>query len=257
MSSTIQQIIDLETSQIGVIEKPINLTPYANELDAVEHPRIPRQGSAWCGTFQDWAFWKVGAIGALPMRSFSTVPAAQAYMRRGMWYADPQPGDLAFLHNAGGHGHVGYVIEVPHAGQVVTIEGNTSSGAGGSQTNGGQVAKRIRAVKFWAGFGRPDYPQPVPNDALTGLGELINAARSVTLKRGDKGIAVTVLQSRLGGLVVDGDFGGATEKSVRAFQAWYQGAQRAKGITVNAYLLQITGIVEAHTWSALLGDLAT
>jgi len=58
------------------------------------------------------------------------------------------------------------------------------------------------------------------------------------LKRGAKGDLVKELQTLLGGLTVDGDFGPKTENVVRAYQ-------KAKGLVVD-------GLVGNQTWTALL-----
>jgi hypothetical protein len=57
------------------------------------------------------------------------------------------------------------------------------------------------------------------------------------LRRGSAGVNVRYLQTALGGLKVDGQFGPITDKAVRAFQA-------AQG-------LKVDGIVGPITWSRL------
>lgn len=59
-----------------------------------------------------------------------------------------------------------------------------------------------------------------------------------TVKKGNTGKAVKVVQSILGGLTIDGKFGAKTDAAVRNFQ-------KAKGLTVD-------GIVGPKTWRALL-----
>jgi GH25 family lysozyme M1 (1,4-beta-N-acetylmuramidase) len=61
-----------------------------------------------------------------------------------------------------------------------------------------------------------------------------------TLRRGDEGQQVKVLQKLLGGLTVDGIFGAGTETAVKAYQT-------TKGLTAD-------GICGPLTWDALLGD---
>lgn len=97
---------------------------------------------------------------------------------------------------------------------------------------------KIGTWKYWAELTGVDYgdtaPAPTP------------PVGSVTLRKGDKGIAVTELQTMLsergydlGRYGIDGDFGSATEKAVRAFQ-------QASGIKAD-------GIVGSATWAALEG----
>ena len=59
-----------------------------------------------------------------------------------------------------------------------------------------------------------------------------------TLRNGDKGQQIKVLQKLLGGLDIDGEFGPLTEAAVRAYQ-------KKKGLDVD-------GIVGPKTWAALL-----
>lgn len=59
-----------------------------------------------------------------------------------------------------------------------------------------------------------------------------------TLRNGDKGQQIKVLQKLLGGLDIDGEFGPLTEAAVRAYQ-------KKKGLDVD-------GIVGPKTWGALL-----
>jgi hypothetical protein len=71
------------------------------------------------------------------------------------WTTDPSKvhaGDHAFI----GDDHQGVIYD-RDTGE--TIEGNTSSGSGGSQWNGGQVAKRNRGWGYWtSGFGLVRFP---------------------------------------------------------------------------------------------------
>jgi peptidoglycan hydrolase-like protein with peptidoglycan-binding domain len=64
-----------------------------------------------------------------------------------------------------------------------------------------------------------------------------------TLRRGDTGTAVKVLQKAIGGLTVDGVFGPLTEGRVKEYQ-------KSKGLTV-------TGVVDAKVWNALMGKTTT
>ncbi len=66
---------------------------------------------------------------------------------------------------------------------------------------------------------------------------------NVVLRRGSTGTAVKALQKALGGLVVDGSFGPATEARVKAYQ-------KTKSLLVN-------GIVDRKVWFALMGAVVT
>ncbi len=64
-------------------------------------------------------------------------------------------GDLVVLFGRGVH--VGLVREIHH-GYIVTDEGNTSSGPGGSQSNGGGTFRRVRSLNEVHGFALVNYP---------------------------------------------------------------------------------------------------
>lgn len=61
-----------------------------------------------------------------------------------------------------------------------------------------------------------------------------------TLRKGDKGVMVRVMQKLLGGLEIDGIFGTATEEVVKRFQKEHK--------------LEADGIVGQKTWAEMLSD---
>ncbi len=72
-----------------------------------------------------------------------------------------QPGDLViFQWDSGPVDHVGMFLGRDKAGGVLTVEGNTSAGSAGSQSDGGMVANRTRNAKDIAYVVRPRYPAP-------------------------------------------------------------------------------------------------
>jgi hypothetical protein len=83
--------------------------------------------------------------------------------------ADPDAGDIAYFDfpsdGVDRISHVGIVIKDNGDGTVWCIEGNTSPDDKGSQRNGGQVSKKLRAYKknpkkvmiSIVGFGRPKF----------------------------------------------------------------------------------------------------
>ncbi len=79
----------------------------------------------------------------------------------------------------------------------------------------------------------------IPSRAVHPLQQYVN----VVLKRGSTGTAVKALQKALGGLVVDGSYGPATESKVKTYQ-------QAKGLTV-------TGVTDSKVWNALIAGSTT
>jgi hypothetical protein len=125
-----------------------------------------RDGVRWCAIFVSYCF-AVGAqyvlcqgskgAGVVAGKGCAYVPTIEAWLRSaGFWVGrtEPQPGDIAIFNWDGrGAEHVGLVdsyLGGPH-GQFNTVEGNT---AVGNDSNGGQVASRLRHLSQVDGFGR-------------------------------------------------------------------------------------------------------
>ena len=109
------------------------------------------------------------------------------------------------------------------------------------------------AIKRHAGVYEPvppPEPAPAPLPDLSWVADAINHARSQVLRRGSKGDAVKWLQVFLNqrsqeNLVVDGDFGPATDAAVRKFQ------KNAKAFFNLPAKFQVDGIVGPQTWFIL------
>ena len=102
-----------------------------------------------------------------------TPGGAAAFKKANSWLdadiADPDAGDIAYFDfpsdGVDRISHVGIVIKDNGDGTVWCIEGNTSPDDKGSQRNGGQVSKKLRAYKknpkkvmiSIVGFGRPKF----------------------------------------------------------------------------------------------------
>jgi hypothetical protein len=117
------------------------------------------EGYAWCDAFQSYE--EHAAAGhRLPIESASVSETYAAALKLHWTVARPRRGDLV-LFDFDGDGqaddHIGIVVRVVHlpstggryAGSYIlkTVEGNTSSGVAGSQTDGGGVYIRTRIVK--------------------------------------------------------------------------------------------------------------
>ena len=64
----------------------------------------------------------------------------------------PQPGDIIIYNFS----HTG-IVESVGSGTVTAIEGNTSPGTTGSQSNGGMVCRRTRSTSLVIAYIRPEY----------------------------------------------------------------------------------------------------
>jgi len=136
------------------------------------------------------------------------------------------PGTAVFTDKNGDKTHIGLFI-----GGSKVIEA--------SGTDAGVCTSNIGATKWkcWGELKNVDYGEDT--------GFPVDTAWHPTIRRGNKGKDVTEAQTilkrlgyNLGSYGVDGDFGSATEKAVKAFQQDHH--------------LQVDGVIGPMTWDALL-----
>jgi hypothetical protein len=117
----------------------------------------------WCGISAGYHAAKYGGVKGLKS-DVASVAAIQAHAERrhepyGHWQASPEgalPGSLVVI---GGRGvHVGMLVAPLRGGAAKTVEGNTSFGPGGSQSNGGCIAARVRSSGEITGIATMNYP---------------------------------------------------------------------------------------------------
>ncbi len=145
------QVLARAASFLGYKERGDNDTTFGGWYGLNHQP--------WCDMFVSYVFAQEGA-GAIGGR-FAYCPSHVTWFRqRGQWGTTPRRGAVVFFSWDGGPtaDHVG-IVEVPSASPQ-TIEGNTSSGAAGSQGNGDGVYRRIRNPRFVLGYGYPAYGGP-------------------------------------------------------------------------------------------------
>lgn len=168
---------------------------------------------AWCDMTVSYAAAHSDNLSAVMGKFAWTVAHAKAFQSKNRWHyglGGIRPGDIVFFDWNGSRSinaidHVGVVEAVHSNGTITTIEGNTSD----------KVMRRSRNSAEVVGYGRPSYGNAQPLPPTDGM-----------LRRGSKGAAVKTLQQNLNTvmkskLVVDGDFGPATESAVKAFQKKY------------------------------------
>lgn len=131
-------------------------------------------GVPYCAMFVSWVFDQAG-------QSVAGLPSAYCpYIRRDGINAglrvnkyNATPGDIV-LFDWGGDGvvdHVG-IVEVNKGSYLQTIEGNTSNGTKGSQSNGGVVARRTRSFGTINTVLRPQYNSNTQTTINTNNGKL-------------------------------------------------------------------------------------
>lgn len=134
--------LNFAAAQIGVTEHPAG-SNRGPQVDVWERA-CNVLGAPWCGCFANAVLVAGGLASDFRLRY---CPAIEAIAKNGesgwLWTHDPQPGDLV-LYGSSIASHVGIVETIFNGRDQATIEGNTSNGPGGSQSNGGIVARRHR-----------------------------------------------------------------------------------------------------------------
>lgn len=249
----VSKVIKTALNEVGYVEKASNkdldsktanagsgnYTKYARDLDKISgFYNGKKNGYAWCDVFVDWCF--IETYGEEKGRELLCQPTKSLgagcgysmnyYKNKGQFHTKPAIGDQIFFKNTSGTSitHTGIVYDVDDT-YVYTVEGNTSPDEG-VVANGGQVCKKKYNLTYAkiAGYGRPNYdPEPAiePTPAPTPK----PAAPRNYLMKGDEGTEVKKMQENLifvgyscGKDGADGQFGGNTEKALKAFQDDYK-----------------------------------
>ena len=150
--------LTVAAAEIGTTESPANSnkTKYGRWYGL--------DGYAWCMMFVQWCFQQAGY--PLPYKTASCGDLLR-------WYREncpervvsaPKPRDIISYN----FGHTG-IVESGGNGVITAIEGNTSAGDAGSQSNGGGVFRRVRSLSLVTAYIRAfdDYQAEDPEiDAL-------------------------------------------------------------------------------------------
>ena len=169
MMATADEILRAAATELGTVESPAssNKTRYNRWYFGRD------ESAPWCATWVSWVFAHQGMpLPASTAKGFAYTPSgAQWFKDQGRWSSTPERGHVVFFDFPGDNvhriSHVGIVEGVRSDGSIVTIEGNTSPGSGGSQRDGGGVYRRIRSSGI-VGYGVPAYgPTPQEEDDMT------------------------------------------------------------------------------------------
>lgn len=223
--ATASQILTVAQSQIGYKEGKNNWTKYGQEYGM--------NNCSWCQIFIWWCFKQAGMDW---YKTASCTACYKHYASRAVSRDALRKGDIVYFDwdHSGDCDHVG-IVESVGSSRITTIEGNTSSGNAGSQSNGDGVYRRYRTRSQIAKAIRPAY------EAETSGGGTCNVTVQ-EVKYGSKGGSVYVLQAFLKAKgyytgKVDGAAGSLTEKAIKAFQ-------KAMGLDQD-------GIAGQNTWKAV------
>lgn len=142
--------------QIGITENPAgsNTGPHIDTWQAF----WGLHGAQWCGVFAGYAVKKTAGAKVTSWLPYAPSITNDARANRNglkaVPYEQARAGDLVTFW---GGQHIGLVDHIDAQGRLHTVEGNTSSGVGGSQSNGGGVFARIRGRSDVDVIARPDY----------------------------------------------------------------------------------------------------
>lgn len=151
---TANEVLSIAFNENGYIEKPDNNTKFGKDLGI-----NPAQ---WCYLFVRWCMAEAGRPKAIPSGAY-TPAAVEGFKTKFQWHTKgtPKAGDVLFFDipddGVDRVSHAGLFVKATSDGKWLTIEGNTSPTALGSQRNGGQVAIKKRPPEWIVGWGRPNY----------------------------------------------------------------------------------------------------
>lgn len=200
-------------------------------------------GVSWCDMFVSWVAVQAGAKDIIGRAAY-TPTHADWFRANGRWGHTPRRGAIAFF-NWPSDGvdriqHVGFVESVRSSSYVVTVEGNTSNGLGGSQSNGGGVWRRVRNTSTIVGYGYPDYGT---EKTVTRMPDKGKGGRPPLTVDGVWGRNTTRALQRFLGVEDDGQIGANTRRALQKYlgtavdgtwgRAERKGLQKKLGVTVD------------------------
>lgn len=160
MSNDVASVLSVARREIGYSRwnDPQAGTKYGRWFaQKTGEPYYGESGVPYCAMFVSWVFDQAGAkCAGLPGAYCPTMLSAAS--SRVVAVRSAQPGDIVYFDWGGDRvpDHVG-IVEQNNGSYITTIEGNTSSGASGSQGNGGVVARRTRSWNVVRAIVRPSY----------------------------------------------------------------------------------------------------
>lgn len=149
-------IIDIAKSQIGYAEQGDNKTMFGKWYGL--------DGQPWCAMFVSWVYAQANLapyVAAQNKKGFASCDAGlKWFAKKGnlVPVGEARPGDIVFFQfdNDAQPDHVGIVESNNTRKKILTcVEGNTSSGKTGSQSNGGEVCRKKRPYSLVMGVARP------------------------------------------------------------------------------------------------------
>lgn len=148
----INSLLSTARKQLGTKESPVNSNNV--KYNTWYYGRaVSGKDYSWCMAFVQWCFDQIGY--RLPYMTASCSALLNWYKNNKpeCIVSEPLPGDIIIYK----FGHTG-ILESVSTSTITAIEGNTSSGNAGSQSNGGGVFRRVRSKALVTAYIRP-YPE--------------------------------------------------------------------------------------------------
>lgn len=148
-AANVATLLSTARAEVGTTEWPADSNQvkyndwyYGSNVKGDDYP--------WCMAFVQWCYKTAGID--LPCKTASCSGLLDWYRKNSpeCVVQDPQPGDIAIYD----FGHTGIVKSVDGNG-ITAIEGNTSAGTSGSQSNGGGVFEKRRGKDSVVAYIRP------------------------------------------------------------------------------------------------------
>lgn len=182
--ATAKAVLDIAKAEIGVKESPANSNNvkfntwfYGKSVSGKAYP--------WCMAYVQWCFNRANM--RLPCVTASCSELLNWYKRNHpecVKTSAPKAGDIVIYT----FGHTG-IVESASGNSITAIEGNTSPGSSGSQSNGGQVCRRTRQTYTVTAYIRPNYDKevkPMDNIPSNAHKEAVEWAKKNGILTGDK-----------------------------------------------------------------------
>ncbi|MCT1956364.1 peptidoglycan-binding protein [Dermabacter hominis] len=176
-----RKVLAIAAGEIGYSRwnDPKRGTKYARETQPVLWPNdkwLLANGIAYCDIFVTWVFWKAGCLNILPGKQSYNVNYRASHGGH-VSKSQAQPGDVLVFDwdmSTKRANHVGILEKRLSSGNFQCIEGNTTTGSKGSQSNGGRVARRVRRPSQVRYVIRPNWKAAPASKASKGTSKPVS-----------------------------------------------------------------------------------
>lgn len=174
-----KDVLKIAAGELGTTEYPAgsnnvkyNTWYYGREVRDTATVKYP-----WCMAFVQWCFDRAGLRLPHMTASCSNLLSWYQKFQPERVVRNPKPRDIIIFN----FGHTG-IVESVSASTITAIEGNTSAGEAGSQSNGGGVFRRKRSKSLVTAYIRPFEHYDFEEDIMTGK-EIYDALNSYLSKQ--------------------------------------------------------------------------